>query len=225
MPDALRTGGIDGYCVGEPWSSVAVSEGAGRIASVKALIWPRSPEKVLGVAESWAVYNPQALAALLRALHAAAQWCDNPANHDEAAALLARREYLGLPAELIRRALTGLLTLGRNGQHLCAGVLRALRPPRDVSPASTHGLLALCADGAVGACASHPENAELARNSFRPDLYRTALSGLDVDLPANAGEKPALRRSSTARASTRPTCRTTSRANGPMPEIWAKMPR
>jgi ABC-type nitrate/sulfonate/bicarbonate transport system substrate-binding protein len=188
MPDALRTGGIDGYCVGEPWSSLAVSEGTGRIASVKALIWPRSPEKVLGVAESWAVYNPQALAALLRALHAAAQWCDNPANHDEAAALLARSEYLGLPAELIRRALTGLLTLGETDSTFVPEFFVPYAHHATL-PSVAHGLLLYAQMVRWGHVHHTPENAELARNSFRPDVYRTALSGLDVDLPANTGEK------------------------------------
>jgi two-component system, oxyanion-binding sensor len=33
MPDALRAGRVDGYCVGEPWNSVAASAGVGRIAT------------------------------------------------------------------------------------------------------------------------------------------------------------------------------------------------
>src|SRR5204863_1564518 len=106
MPDAIRTGGIDGYCVGEPWGSVAVATGAGRIATVKAAIWPRSPEKVLGTSQSWAEGNPEALAALLRALYHASAWCADPTNHEKAAAQLARTDYLGVPAELIGRALS-----------------------------------------------------------------------------------------------------------------------
>jgi two-component system, oxyanion-binding sensor len=188
MPDALRTGGIDGYCVGEPWSSLAVSEGTGRIASVKALIWPRSPEKVLGVAESWAVYNPQALAALLRALHAAAQWCDNPANHAEAAALLARSDYLGLPAELIRRGLTGMLTTGETDTAFVPEFFVPYAHHATL-PSVTHGLWFYAQMVRWGHVHHTPENAELARNSFRPDLYRTAISQLAGDLPVSSGDR------------------------------------
>src|SRR3569833_4533056 len=57
MADALAAGRSDGYCVGEPWNSVAVARGVGRIATVKAAIWPLSTEKVQGVTESWADQN------------------------------------------------------------------------------------------------------------------------------------------------------------------------
>ncbi len=109
MADALAAGRIDGFCVGEPWGSVAVASGAGRIATVKARLWPHSPEKVLGVTAAWADAHAEALGALLRGLHQAALWCGEPANHAEAAALLARPDYLGLPAEVIARALSGAI--------------------------------------------------------------------------------------------------------------------
>jgi two-component system, oxyanion-binding sensor len=49
MSIALRDGTIDGFCVGEPWNSVAVNASVGRIITVKSAIWRSSPEKVLGV--------------------------------------------------------------------------------------------------------------------------------------------------------------------------------
>src|SRR6185312_15821741 len=79
MIDALASGGIDGYCVGEPWNTAAVLRGDGRIATVKAAIWRSSPEKVLSAGAQWASDNPDALAALLRALCKSAQWCGDRA--------------------------------------------------------------------------------------------------------------------------------------------------
>jgi two-component system, oxyanion-binding sensor len=58
MADAMLAGGLDGYCVGEPWNSAGVANGAGRIATVKANIWRASPEKMLGATERWAAHNP-----------------------------------------------------------------------------------------------------------------------------------------------------------------------
>jgi NitT/TauT family transport system ATP-binding protein len=72
MADAMAAGRIDGYCVGEPWNSVSVVKGTGRIATVKAAIWKNSPEKVLGVGKAFAESEGAALSALLRALHRAA---------------------------------------------------------------------------------------------------------------------------------------------------------
>ena len=49
--DALQAGDVDGICVGEPWNSVAVARGAGRIVLATAQIWRRGVEKVLALRE------------------------------------------------------------------------------------------------------------------------------------------------------------------------------
>ncbi|MBP0574363.1 ABC transporter substrate-binding protein, partial [Mycobacterium tuberculosis] len=78
LPDALAAGDVDGYCVGEPWASVGVERGAGRIVTTKSAIWSASPDKVLGVRERWADENPELTAAVLRAVVRAAAWCGHP---------------------------------------------------------------------------------------------------------------------------------------------------
>src|SRR4029450_6602559 len=75
LADAMRAGQIDGFCVGEPWNSVAVDAGVGTIVTPTTAIWPRSPEKVLGCRASWAQQNAGKLDALIRALHRASLWC------------------------------------------------------------------------------------------------------------------------------------------------------
>lgn len=112
MVDSLRNGHVDGFCVGEPWNSLGVEAGLSRIIVSKAELWRHGMEKVLGVPAAWAAENPELLAALIRALDGAAVWADAPANRAELAALLARPEYLDLPAELISRALSGELIIG-----------------------------------------------------------------------------------------------------------------
>lgn len=186
MPDAIRTGGIDGYCVGEPWNTVAVASGAGRIATVKAAIWPRSPEKVLGVTESWAVYNPEALGALLRAMYQAARWCGDDANHAEIAALMARSEYLGVPADLIGRALSGRLTVEEDDRETVEDFF-VPHAHHATFPCVTHGLWFYAQMVRWSDVQHTEENARLARGCFRPDLYRTAVGSLAPDLPANDG--------------------------------------
>jgi ABC-type nitrate/sulfonate/bicarbonate transport system substrate-binding protein len=181
MPDALRTGGIDGFCVGEPWNSAAVAAGSGRIATVKAAIWPRSPEKVLGMALGWAETNPEALAALLRALHQASAWCGDAANHAEAARVLAHEDYLGLPAELIGRALSGNIATG--GQERTIVPEFFLPHAHNATyPHVTHGLWLYSQMVRWGDVQHTERNAERAGASFRPDLYRHAIG--ESDAPA-----------------------------------------
>jgi two-component system, oxyanion-binding sensor len=111
MVESLRAGHVDGFCVGEPWNSLAVDEGIGRIVVTKAQLFPGGIEKVLAVHRSLAADRAK-LDALLRALDAAAQWCDAPENTAELAALLARPQYLDVPPTLIERALGGRLDCG-----------------------------------------------------------------------------------------------------------------
>ena len=49
IAESLKSGRIDGFCVGEPWNSVAVADGSGTIIATKAELWAASPEKVLGM--------------------------------------------------------------------------------------------------------------------------------------------------------------------------------
>src|SRR5262245_13814632 len=48
LVDALRENQVDGFCVGEPWNSLAVDVGVGHIVAATTAIWRASPEKVLG---------------------------------------------------------------------------------------------------------------------------------------------------------------------------------
>jgi two-component system, oxyanion-binding sensor len=111
MVESLRAGHVDGFCVGEPWNSVAVAQSLGRIVTTKQQLLPGSVEKVLAVAPALAV-DDTVLGALLRALAAAAAWADDRANAAELAQLLAAPAYLGVPPELVEDALLGGLGLG-----------------------------------------------------------------------------------------------------------------
>jgi NitT/TauT family transport system ATP-binding protein len=107
MVEALRAGEIDGFIAGAPWASVAAAEGIGEIVAVGARIWQRGVEKVLAFRTPWMEAEAALVDPLLVALSRAAAWCDEPANHEELAAILAGPAYVAQPAEVILPALTG----------------------------------------------------------------------------------------------------------------------
>ncbi|TPM15551.1 ABC transporter substrate-binding protein [Mesorhizobium sp. B2-3-5] len=193
MADALAAGRIDGYCVGEPWNSAAVAAETGHMVTVKALLWRNSPEKVIGARKAWAEANPDALAALLRALHHSARWCQNRENHNELAELMAGSRFLGLPASVQMPILTGRLKLG-------GGVERTIEDffvPFDKAanfPWKSHALWFYTQMVRWGDIAHTARNLAIARDCYRPDLYRAALKPLGVALPgANAKVEGALK--------------------------------
>ena len=192
MADALGAGRIDGYCVGEPWNTAAVINGVGRIATVKAAIWKSSPEKVLGVAAPWAETNPGALAALLRALYRAAKWCGTPVNRGELARLLADPRYIGCPAEWLQPALDGVIRTGGADVEMSDFFV-----PHDKAatfPWKSHALWFYSQMVRWQQVIASSANETIARETFRPDLYRAALKPLGVALPAaNAKVEGALK--------------------------------
>jgi ABC-type nitrate/sulfonate/bicarbonate transport system substrate-binding protein len=165
--EALERGLIDGFCVGAPWSSVAVEAGVGRIAALGAAIAPDCPEKVLALPADM----EDRAAPLLRALKAAARWCGAPENHEELAGLLGSPRHLGIDPALIRRGLAGSLRLAPGGPVVEAGDYLALGEAELApDPAALGWLVAeMAAAGQLGAEAA-PEAVGL----YRADLLAAA---------------------------------------------------
>jgi two-component system, oxyanion-binding sensor len=192
MPDALAADRIDGFCVGEPWNSVAAQKGHGAIATVKAAIWRSSPEKVLGVRQNWADQNPGVLGALLRAMVKAAEWCGNAENHHRLATLLALPEHINQPAYLIEAGLAGRL-INAGESAIVVNDFFVAFDRAATFPWQSHALWLYTQMVRWGHISHSIENAELARLSYRPDLYRAALKPLEVALPgANSKVEGAL---------------------------------
>ena len=110
MVAQLAAGRIDGFCVGEPWSQVAAAQGHGRLLLNTWNIWHNAPEKVLAVHHDWAMQQPDAHLALIRALLRSCRWLDDPNNRDEALAILTQPHYLGFTPQTLQAGL-------RNGKH------------------------------------------------------------------------------------------------------------
>lgn len=193
MTAALSDGSIDGYCVGEPWNTAAAISGTGHIATTKAAIWKSSPEKVLGVDADWASGNPEAMAALLRAIYRAAQWCADPGNHAELAALLAGPDYVGTPQEWMLPALSGAMGGGGAPEIRVRDFFVPLAKAATF-PWKSHALWFYSQMVRWGQVGHSAENQAIARETYRPDLYRSALLPLGAPLPgANMKVEGALR--------------------------------
>ena len=175
MPDALASGTIDGFCVGEPWNSNAARRFGGRIILTKSAIWKSGPEKVLGLRADWADAHPETVAALLRAMLDAARWCADPANTAELAGILARQNRLNLPVEDIIAPLNGTMQLADGARHgmqefMVFGGGIANRPSRAAA------LWFFSQMARWGQTQFSPEAAARAAASFRPDVF-LAISG------------------------------------------------
>jgi nitrate/nitrite transport system substrate-binding protein len=108
MPATMEAGTIQGYAVGEPWNQQAVMKGIGVAIVTDYDIWKNNPEKVFGVTRAWADAHPHTHVAVVKALIRAGRWLDEqPAHREQAARILARREYVGAAYEVIANSMTG----------------------------------------------------------------------------------------------------------------------
>ena len=184
LVDAMREGQIDGFCVGEPWNSLAVAVGVGCIAVPTTAIWRLSPEKVLGCRLEWTQRHPNRLQALVRALHRSAQWCEDPANHEELARMLAEPRFVGAPADILRRGLSNRLRLHPDGelQQLPDFYVPASRAATFPWVSHARGFYSQMVRW--GQVAHDDGHVAQVRATYRPDLYRLALakSGATVDM-------------------------------------------
>jgi len=112
MPGALEAGHIDGYCVGEPWNSIAVQSRGGWIVAASAELAPRHPEKVLMVRREFAEQCAAEHEALIAALLDACAFCDEPENHAAIAEVLSGREFLSRTPLALHAGFSGELDLG-----------------------------------------------------------------------------------------------------------------
>ncbi len=182
MADALASGEVDAFCVGEPWSSFAVETGVGALLLPGRAIWASPPEKGLVVRRAFAEDRPDATGRLMRAVWRAGRWLDRPGNRGTAAEILSRPEYLNLPSELSERGLTGRLLVSPDG---------GFRVVRDFigfhEGAASFPWKSLAALFAARIAARHRLDGHTAMTTamdvFRTDLYRQHLRPAGADLP------------------------------------------
>ncbi|MGH7951586.1 MAG: CmpA/NrtA family ABC transporter substrate-binding protein, partial [Limisphaerales bacterium] len=110
----LKAGHLDGFCVGEPWNSVAVQSRAGWTIAASAELDAGHPEKVLMVRRDFAEKRNVEHLALIAALLEACEFCNAPENHEQIIATLARSEYVGVSENALRHGLSGEFDFGHD---------------------------------------------------------------------------------------------------------------
>ncbi len=181
--DALAAGEVDGICVGEPWNSIAVDRGVGRIALATAQIWRRGVEKVLAMRSAVVEERHEAVQRLIRALHAAAAHFVDPANAEANAAILARSDYLDASPDAVLRAITDRLRLTPGGEPVhYPDFMFQYREAANFPWRSQAAWLYAQMTRWDGVAYSDAD-AVTATDVFRPDLYREALAGSGAPLP------------------------------------------
>jgi two-component system, oxyanion-binding sensor len=173
MAETLAGGQIEGFCVGEPWNSIAVDRGVGHILHFVSDIMVCAAEKVLAMRQTWVDRNPQIVAALIRAVARGAAFTEQ--DRAETARILAHPERIGVDADVILRSLNGRLRISSDGtmressRFLLIGREEANRP----DPVQAAWLYAQMARWGQTPMSREALGAAMA--VFRPELHDAAL--------------------------------------------------
>ncbi|MDJ0805873.1 MAG: nitrate ABC transporter ATP-binding protein [Gammaproteobacteria bacterium] len=185
MVNYLQAGVISGFCVGEPWNTMAVMNDLGHTLATSYDIWNNHPEKVFGVASSWAAANPNTHLALLKALIKACQWIDEGRNRKEVCEILSQGRYVNAPQEILEHSMLGTFQFDKDQQP-------AERPDFNVFsrysanfPWRSHALWFLTQMARWGQIQKPLDLRAMAERVYRPELYRKAAEQLDVPLPTD----------------------------------------
>lgn len=163
----LRAGHLDGFCVGEPWNSVAAAARVGMCIATSEQLDAGHPEKVLMVRRDFADRRAQEHLALVAALLEASEWCAAAANHEQLIATLARPEYVDVPITSLRHGV----------EKFCVFPDRTKADPSGDKAAWTLELMR-----ASGVCSRSVQlDMTMARRAFRIDLFDRAVRLLSSD--------------------------------------------
>jgi nitrate/nitrite transport system ATP-binding protein len=176
----LKTGNIDGYCVGEPWNSRAVHEDLGYVIATDLDIWQGHPEKVLGVKEEWVAKYPETHIALVKALLRACEYCDDRRNREEILGLLCKPEYVGSLPEYTRPGFIDPYNKGDGSTPEQYLRFNQFHVDQTNCPGRVEGLWILTQLARWG-YAPFPRNwVEILERVRRPDLFGEACRELDL---------------------------------------------
>jgi nitrate/nitrite transport system substrate-binding protein len=182
MPSTLEAGTIHGYCVGEPWNQQAVFKGIGVPVITDYEIWKNNPEKVFGMTKAFTEEYPNTTVRIVKALLRAAKWLDedNNKNRPEAVEILSQFYYVGADYEVIANSMTGTFEYEKGDKREVSDFnvfFRYFATYPYYSDAVWY-LTQMRRWGQIAEPKPDSWYAEVAKQVYRPDIYRTAAEAL-----------------------------------------------
>ncbi|GJD52348.1 Nitrate/nitrite binding protein NrtA [Methylobacterium crusticola] len=182
----MKVGTMDCFCVCEPWNEQLITQGIGYTALTTGELWKDHPEKALGMRASWVDKYPRAARALLAAVMEAQQWCDAPANRDELAGIVAKRQWINVPVGDVVKRMKGEFDYGDGRRVENSPHIMKYWADNASYPFKSHDLWFLTEDIRWGKFDPQTDTRALIEKVNREDIWRETAKDLGVTaLPAS----------------------------------------
>jgi nitrate/nitrite transport system substrate-binding protein len=185
MVQNMTVGNVKGYCVGEPWNAVAVTQGIGFTTLATQDLWLNHPEKALVVGNKFATERTDALEDVMAAVLEASKWLDDPANRAKAADTLGQEKYVNAKPDDIRGRLTGVYKLGADlpDKDFKGEQMQFFRGGETNFPRRSYGIWALAQYQRLGMLKETPDYKALVDSIILTDLYTKVAKAEGVIIP------------------------------------------
>jgi nitrate/nitrite transport system substrate-binding protein len=185
MVQNMTVGNVKGYCVGEPWNAVAVTQGIGFTTLATQGLWLNHPEKALVVGNKFATERTDVLEDVMAAVLEASKWLDDPANRAKAADTLGQEKYVNAKPDDIRGRLTGVYKLGADlpDKDFKGEQMQFFRGGETNFPRRSYGVWALAQYQRLGMLKEVPDYKKLVDSIILTDLYTKVAKAEDVTVP------------------------------------------
>lgn len=187
MVSNLKHRRMIGFCAGEPWNAIAVTEEAGFTHLATQDLWRHHPEKALVVHERVLHERGPAVEAAMGAILRACAWLERTDNIPRAAAKLAEPQFLDCPVSQIAPRMEGRyqLGLGLQTRYYQDDRLRFFRGGLTNVPQRSHALWFLAQYRRFGLVDSDPPYQELADGLIAHDLFARVADRERIDVPSD----------------------------------------
>lgn len=106
MARNLAAKNLDGFCVGEPWNSLAIEEGSGWCAARSSTMANGEPEKAFLMTRQFIERQPEISGKLVTALIEACRYCANEENFPEVISIISKKQFLDCSPTLLKKSLS-----------------------------------------------------------------------------------------------------------------------
>jgi nitrate/nitrite transport system substrate-binding protein len=196
MVPTMEAGTTVGYCVGEPWNQQAVFKGLGVPVITSENIWVDGADKVFGITKAFSEKYPNTTVRAVKALIRASAWLDanDNANRPEAVKIISRPGYVGADEKVIANSMTGTFEFERGDKRPIPDFNKFFRGQYGI-PYYSDAIWWTTQMRRWGHITeSKPDGwyLEIAKKSYRPDIYVQAAKELIAEGKMKASDFPDL---------------------------------
>jgi nitrate/nitrite transport system substrate-binding protein len=180
----MRSGNMDGYCVGEPWNARAIVDGIGFTAITTQEIWPNHPEKVLGTTADFVKKYPNTTRAVTSAILEASKYIDSSAkSKHETAEVVSAPSFVNTDINVIQDRMMGRYNNGIGKAWDDPNAMKFYNDGAVNFPYLSDGMWFMTQHKRWGLLKEHPNYLEVAKKVNNIAVYKQAAEATKTPLP------------------------------------------